>query len=438
MSPPFVTRMALFLRSVSITGALALVLPMTVCVLLPQAWAQNPQMASTEQKLNEIRQQLRQTGGERQATEASLSEVQQYLRQADAQLAKASREVGEIAAALRELEKRIAEATRERSALQASIAAQRKQLGRLLRQAQIQGNQSALRLLLSQQDIQQTQRMLAYNRYLQSQQMEAMRQVAADLDAVAQLEAQIADDKAALTVKQEAARQRNAELARERQAHAQRLGALNAVHSAQKQKQQALEKDARALESLLSNLRAQSARAEAQRRQAEQRQAQLRQQKEKEKAASPSSSAGRGTTPRTASTSPSVRPSPAQRVGGGTWPVSGQLVTRYGARMSDGRSSTGLLIQAAAGTSVHAVADGRVVFADWMTGYGNILIIDHGSGYLSLYAHNEALLRNQGQSVRRGEAIARVGNSGGQGRNALYFELRRNGQPIDPATWLKR
>ena len=73
-----------------------------------------------------------------------------------------------------------------------------------------------------------------------------------------------------------------------------------------------------------------------------------------------------------------------------------------------------------------------------MTGYGNILIIDHGNGYMSLYAHNDGLLREAGDAVRRGDAVASVGTSGGQGRPALYFELRRNGAPVNPGTWLTR
>ena len=92
----------------------------------------------------------------------------------------------------------------------------------------------------------------------------------------------------------------------------------------------------------------------------------------------------------------------------------------------------------AAGSPVKAVADGTVVFADWMTGYGNILIIDHGNGYMSLYAHNDGLLRDAGDAVKRGEAVASVGTSGGQERPALYFELRRNGSPVNPAGWLTR
>ncbi|WP_147653317.1 murein hydrolase activator EnvC family protein, partial [Vulcaniibacterium gelatinicum] len=132
-----------------------------------------------------------------------------------------------------------------------------------------------------------------------------------------------------------------------------------------------------------------------------------------------------------------ARAAPVQ-VGGLGWPVAGSLLAGYGGRLPDGRPSQGVLIAADAGTPVKAVADGRVVFADWMNGYGLILILDHGGGTMSLYAHNDALLRDVGDTVRRGEAVATVGNSGAQGRPALYFELRRNGRPVDPGGWLQR
>jgi septal ring factor EnvC (AmiA/AmiB activator) len=125
-------------------------------------------------------------------------------------------------------------------------------------------------------------------------------------------------------------------------------------------------------------------------------------------------------------------------VGGVSWPVAGNLLAAFGGRLPDGRRSDGVLIAASAGTTVKAVADGTVVFADWMTGYGNILIIDHGNGYMSLYAHNDGLLRDAGDPVRRGDAVATVGTSGGQDAPALYFELRRNGSPVNPSGWLSR
>ncbi|MHB8912272.1 MAG: murein hydrolase activator EnvC family protein, partial [Lysobacter sp.] len=127
----------------------------------------------------------------------------------------------------------------------------------------------------------------------------------------------------------------------------------------------------------------------------------------------------------------------ALQVGGLGWPASGALLAGFGATMPDGRSSDGLLIGAGAGSPVKAVADGQVVYAEWMTGYGLLLIVDHGNGYMSLYAHNDALLKDVGATVRRGESLGTVGSSGGQGRPALYFELRRNGAPVNPSTWLR-
>ena len=119
-------------------------------------------------------------------------------------------------------------------------------------------------------------------------------------------------------------------------------------------------------------------------------------------------------------------------------PLNGSVLAGFGGTMPDGHRSQGLLIAGSAGAQVHAVAAGRVAYADWLKGYGLLLILDHGGGWMTLYAFNDSLLKNVGDSVRAGEAISTVGSSGGQGRTALYFELRRNGQPQDPRTWLKR
>jgi septal ring factor EnvC (AmiA/AmiB activator) len=109
-------------------------------------------------------------------------------------------------------------------------------------------------------------------------------------------------------------------------------------------------------------------------------------------------------------------------------PVRGELTNQYGAAREEGAIWKGLFI--------HAVADGRVVYADWLRGFGNLLILDHGKGYMSLYANNEALLSQVGETVRGGDPIARVGASGGQGESGLYFELRRDGKTFDPLKWV--
>ena len=118
-------------------------------------------------------------------------------------------------------------------------------------------------------------------------------------------------------------------------------------------------------------------------------------------------------------------------------PVRGELVNHFGAQREEpGTSWKGLFIRSVTGETVHAVADGRVVYADWLRGFGNLLILDHGKGYMSLYGYNEGLLRQVGDPVRGGEAVARVGASGAAAESGLYFELRRDGKPFDPMRWV--
>lgn len=121
-------------------------------------------------------------------------------------------------------------------------------------------------------------------------------------------------------------------------------------------------------------------------------------------------------------------------------PVSGQIAARYGSpRRGEGGSGPswkGIVIRAPAGADVRSVGPGRVVFADWLRGFGNLLVIDHGGGYLSVYGYNESLLKTAGDSVEAGETIAAVGNTGGNELSGLYFELRFQGRPFDPLGWV--
>jgi septal ring factor EnvC (AmiA/AmiB activator) len=120
------------------------------------------------------------------------------------------------------------------------------------------------------------------------------------------------------------------------------------------------------------------------------------------------------------------------------WPARGSIAARFGARRDDGQSTwKGLFIRAAEGTDVQAVAAGVVVFADWLRGYGNLIIIDHDDDFLSVYGNNQTLLADVGQKVGAGATVATVGASGGQAESGLYFELRHRGMTFDPAKWLK-
>ncbi|UJF19259.1 peptidoglycan DD-metalloendopeptidase family protein [Vibrio sp. SS-MA-C1-2] len=119
------------------------------------------------------------------------------------------------------------------------------------------------------------------------------------------------------------------------------------------------------------------------------------------------------------------------------WPVKGRVIHNYGEKQSSELRWKGVVIASSSGTSVKAIAPGKVVFADWLRGYGLMLVIDHGKGDMSLYGYNQTLLKKAGDTVQRGENVALVGNSGGQSQSALYFEIRRKGKTTNPKSWLK-
>jgi len=119
-------------------------------------------------------------------------------------------------------------------------------------------------------------------------------------------------------------------------------------------------------------------------------------------------------------------------------PVAGELMNHFGApREGGGVSWKGLFIRAAQGTAVKAIAAGQVVFSEWLRGFGNLVIVDHGEGYMSLYSNNESLYKQVGERVQPGDAIASVGNSGGQPDTGLYFEMRHQSRPVNPLLWVK-
>ncbi len=119
-------------------------------------------------------------------------------------------------------------------------------------------------------------------------------------------------------------------------------------------------------------------------------------------------------------------------------PLRGEIIGRFGApRAGGGTTWKGIFIRAAAGAEVRAVAAGDVVFSDWLRGFGNLIIVDHGADFLTIYGNNDALLRTNGQHVAAGEPVASVGASGGAGESGLYFEIRRQGQALDPLKWIR-
>ncbi|MGZ8272692.1 MAG: murein hydrolase activator EnvC family protein, partial [Burkholderiaceae bacterium] len=220
----------------------------------------------------------------------------------------------------------------------------------------------------------------------------------------------------------------------------QAMERLSKQISEQRQSISKLERDEKRLASLidqLSRVLAEQARRDAEREAA---------RRARETAPSKDGTARPAPPPvRTPPEKPGAEPSPnshfAQLRGRLPMPVAGEISGRFGApRKVEGAGTAptwkGIFIRAEPGAGVRAVAGGQVVFADWLRGFGNLMVIDHGEGFLSVYGNNESLLRNVGQRVAVGEVVAAVGNTGGIEQTGLYFELRFQGRPFDPLKWV--
>ena len=394
-----------------------------LCCLLPAiaggALAQDTK--DTEKRLQRVRGELQSVAAERRRLEGQRGDVSRKLREADQQVGGTQRALHQTRAQMQQDEAELARLQAERARQSGDLAGKREALARLLRAAQQAGETPPLKALLAQDRVADAERALTYQGYLQRAQVARIRQLGEEIARLQALEDAILQRRNALDAAGRAQAAQLAELQRAREARARLLGEIDQQYRDRAAREKALGRDAKALQNLLAQLRAAAAKAA---REA----AKARQEAERQAKAS-----GRPAPKRTV-----VASAPALRVGGLSWPVTGNLLAAFGGRLPDGRRSDGVLIAAPAGTAVKAVADGTVVFADWMTGYGNILIVDHGNGYMSLYAHNDGLLHGAGDRVRRGEAVATVGSSGGQESPALYFELRRNGAPVNPSGWLTR
>ena len=391
------------------------------CLLVAVSVAAAQERDDAERKLKQVQTELKSVAAERRKLEGQRGEASRTLRQADEQVGGVQRTLRKTQDTLRQDNAALLELQAERARLAQDEAAKRAELARLLRAAQMAGQAAPLKALLAQDRVAEAERALAYQGYLQRGQVERLRVLSAELQRLDSVQREIAERRASLDQATRAQAAQLASLQRAREERARLLAGIDQQYKDRASREKALGRDAKALQGLLAQLRAAAARAARDAARAKAR-----------TDADPARRTDAG------KRRPAVASAPPLRVGGLGWPVAGNLLASFGGRLPDGRRSDGVLIAAPAGTAIKAVADGTVVFADWMTGYGNILIVDHGNGYMSLYAHADGLLKDPGTPVRRGDPVATVGTSGGQEMAALYFELRRNGAPVNPAGWLTR
>lgn len=378
-------------------------------MFIAPAFAQKPAApknpVDAQKKLEALRGEIKALTREQQALEDKRNAAARALREIDGEVAGSAGDLQRLDAAIAEREERMTQLQLQQQAKQVSLREQRNDLSRLIRSSYALGRGSNLERLLTQDRPDGLARMQAYHRYFEADRQRRIDRIGTELGALATLAAQIESEHAALQGEREEKQRALATLQSQRSVRGRMIKGLESRFQDREQKIQALGRDEQALQSLLRKLRAAIARA-------------------------PSVTPARPRRPDAVG-----KPMVARALTG--WPLPGTLLAGYGNALPDGRRSEGLLISANAGDTVRAVAAGRVVFADWLKGYGLLVIIDHGEGWMSLYAYNDALLKNVGDSLAAGDGVAAVGNSGGQGRPALYFEMRRNGQPQAPDAWLK-
>ena len=395
------------------------------CLLVP---AQADDREDTRRQLEQARREVAELQKLLDKIQQEKSTLQQSLRKTETEMGQLERQVRDLQKELDSGEKELKRLDEEKKKHLSARDRQQQLIASLARAAYRSGREEYLRLLLNQQHPERFSRVVTYHDYLSRARREQIETFNETLRQLSNIQADIDRQQAVLLVRKSDLEQRSAELSKAREERRVALAELQRRQNTQSQKLKARQDEQAQLDRLLKTIEETLAR-------------QAREAEEARRAAAAAArqqdSAG-AEGPRVA-TGGSVNGPFARARGKLPWPVDGRLVARYGSpRAGDSRSTwDGVLIGANAGTQVRAIHGGRVVFADWLRGAGLLVILDHGDGYLSLYGHNQSLLKSAGDQVAAGEAIATVGSSGGQQSTALYFAIRQQGRPVDPAQWCR-
>lgn len=328
------------------------------------------------------------------------------LKKADESIQSARGELAEIRGRREDTEQQLQVLQTQQSVAETKIHLEREALARELRLSFMNGRAEQFKLLLNQQNPAQLGRMLSYYGYFGRARAEHIRAIDEQLAHIDLLQEQISAESEKLRVI-EAESERSAKaLAAARQKRAATLAQVETKLKTGTERLNKLQAEAKSLERLL---------------------AQLRLAMEKSASQSRTQSGSKETTP---------LPAPTGR-GSWPWPIKGETLARFGQLRSGGPLKwEGMMIGASAGTEVRAPASGRVLYADWLPGMGLLLVLDHGGGIMSLYGHNEQLFKKVGEQVARGDVLSAAGDTGLNGRNGVYLEIRNGKTPVDPLNWL--
>lgn len=409
----------------------ALVLILMTCLLSP-AFAD--EKADAQKQLNAAQSDVVELKKLLQKIQQEKSGVQKSLKQTETEMGQLEKQVKDLQEQLNDGEEEIKRLETEKKKLQSARIEQQRLIAIQARAAYQSGRQEYIKLLLNQQNPEKFSRTMTYYDYVSKARMEQLNTFNETLRQLANVENEITAQQHQLLERKSTLDTQTEKLAQVRKQRQLALAKLNSDYSARDKKLKARQRDQAQLAKVIKTIDETLARQAREAAAARQRALAAANQAKRQNAASPSSSSGP-----IVSSGAVYGGQFANARGKLPWPVNGRLLARYGTpRGEDARTKwDGVLISAAAGSQVRAVHGGRVVFADWLRGAGLLVILDHGNGYLSLYGHNQSLLKDAGDVVKAGDPIATVGTSGGQNTPALYFAIRQKGRPSDPAQWCR-
>ena len=408
-------------------------------VLLILAWSLGAganQADSKQAELQVLKQRLQTLQREFRSTQTHRKEAADELRQSERAISSAVRQLRQLDDERQRTQAELQRLTEQADATSARIRAQQGSLAQALRAAYQRGQGDALKLLLNGADPNQSARNLRYLTHLSRAQQAAIELLRGDLARLALLQETASKKTTELAQLQAVREAEQKKLEADKREREQVLQKLSVQSRQQRREISDLQRDERSLTQLvkrLDRLMAQQAAREAAR-------ARAAKQAQKKQATVKNEAGQRGPVGVNTETPVAFRSDrPFSRLKGSLrLPVAGELMNRFGAqREGGGVSWKGLFIRAAEGTAVKAIAAGQVVFSEWLRGFGNLVIVDHGEGYMSLYSNNESLYKQVGEHVQPGDDIATVGNSGGQPDTGLYFEMRHQSRPVNPLLWVK-
>ena len=400
--------------------------------------AQQGRIDETRADLSALKRRIEALQKDVQQTEASRAEAMSALAGVEREVSRVQRTLRQTITSKQEAERKLALLEAEQKAVEERITVRQDELADWLRRHYIYGRADGIAPLFAARDPNQLARDAYYMEYLGRARFALIESLRADLQQKAVQAEEIGRRRDRIVEMESAQRIQQAELAEAQVTRKQALSVLSEQLKTQKKEVSALQQDEARLTKLIETLARRAREAEERQAAEAKRQAELARS-----AKVPQGEAKNKAEPvvgevRHIPEAMSAHGSFAQLRGQLRFPVKGSLIGRFGAPRAEGGTIwKGVFIRAVSGSDVHAVAAGEVVFSDWLRGYGNLLIIDHGGNYLSVYGNNDALLKVVGDRVVAGDPVASVGSSGGGPESGLYFEIRYQGLPQDPLLWVK-